>query len=121
MQKCAYQVNKSVRETPKQGEMVAGFDFSPTKSSSEPQTWVMYKWTEGSEAFPSKRLSRVLCQKSQSSTSKWLSPDSKLATPEGESCGCEFPEQVMGDTGSSSSGSASDGRRLICKRRGGSW
>lgn len=56
---------------------------------------------------------RVLCQKSQSSTSRWLRPDSKLATPDGESCGCESPEQVMGETGSSSSGSASDGRRLI--------
>lgn len=55
----------------------------------------------------------LLCQKSQSSTSRWLRPDSKLATPDGESWGCEFPEHVMGETGSSSSGSASDGRRLI--------
>lgn len=36
-------------------------------------------------------LHRVLhCQKSQSSTSRWLRPDSRLASPEGESCSWEL-------------------------------
>lgn len=73
----------------------------------------MYKRTERWERSPTQCLPTVLCQKSQSSTSRWLRPDSKLATPDGESWGCEFPEQLMGETGSSSSGSASDGRRFI--------
>lgn len=62
---------------------------------------------------------RVLrCQKSQSSTSRWLRPDSRLASPEGESCCWELSKLVMGDTGRSSSGSASEGRRLICLKKG---
>lgn len=53
------------------------------------------------------------CQKSQSSTSRWLRPDSRLAIPEGESCSRELSSHMMGDTGSKSSGNASEGRRLI--------
>ncbi|TDH03235.1 hypothetical protein EPR50_G00161000 [Perca flavescens] len=53
------------------------------------------------------------CQKSQSSTSRWLRPDSRLASPEGESCSWEISKLVIADTGRNSSGSASEGRRLI--------
>jgi len=60
--------------------------------------------------IPSASLQR---QKSQSSTSRWLRPDSRPASPEGESCGWKLSLPVIGDTGRSSSGSASEGRRLI--------
>lgn len=60
----------------------------------------------------------IHCQKSQSSMSRWLRPDSRLASPEGEPCSRELSKLVMGDTGLSSSGSASEGRRLICLKKG---
>lgn len=64
-------------------------------------------------SFPTKSS----CQKSQSSTSRWLRLDSRLARAEGESCGWEPSKLVMGDTGCSSSGSASEGRRFIWKQQ----
>lgn len=55
------------------------------------------------------------CQKSQSSTSRWLRPDSRLASAEGGSWGLTHSKLPSGETGRSSSGRASLGRRFIWK------
>lgn len=54
------------------------------------------------------------CQKSQSSTSRWLRSVSRSG---GKSCAWELTKLLMGETGLNSSGNASDGRRLICQQQ----